>query len=125
MKLPYVWGGGHQAGWMNLTKASALKGLDCSGSVCWVLHQAGMFPASAAAVSGDLEAWGQAGPGRSMTVWAAGDHVFIEFHPKGGSHMQLNTSVPGQNGPRYVAWGPRGSTDAASGAFVARHWPGT
>lgn len=123
MSLPYVWGGGHAAGALDDRRPI---GLDCSGSTCWVLHKAGMFPASAAAVSGDLaSSWGQPGEGKYMTVWANRDHVFIEFHIPGLPHAQMNTDVPGKNGPRLLKWGPNGSGAVAGGSFAPRHWEGS
>jgi hypothetical protein len=127
MGVSYVYGGSHGPGMIATTKAATLRsqGLDCSSSTCWVLHQAGMFPSDSAITSGALESWGQPGPGKEMTVWCNADHVFIEFHVPNIGHMQMNTDVPGQNGPRFVPWGPNGSSCAASGAYTPRHYPGT
>ena len=122
MNLTYVWGGGHGPGQLD---AAHPAGYDCSGSTCWALHKAGMWPSSAAAVSGDLAAgWGQPGRGKYMTVWASAGHVFIEFTVPGEGHTQLNTSnsFGRGRGPRYGPWGGPGAADAAS--FTPRHWPG-
>lgn len=124
MKIPYVYGGGHAAGEL---ASHHPPNLDCSGSVCWVLHYAGMWPSTSAATSGGLESWGAAGKGRQMTVYASASHTFIRFELDGQPDMQLNTSrssYPDGTGPRLVAWGGPGASDASSGRFVARHFPG-
>lgn len=120
-----------------LTKRPQPGGYDCSASTSWILLTAGFsLPNNVtwdqwAPVSGDFETWGAPGPGDEMTVWCNADHVFIEFNVPNFGHYQANTSYPssaGRNygsGPYFFLWGPNGSTDAASGAFKARHWPGT
>ncbi len=128
MQLPYLLGGGHGTNGLEGVKAGD-PGLDCSGSTCWVLKQAGMFTGSTAEVSGDLETFGEAGPGKEMTVWAGPNHVYIEFNIPGHEQAQMNTNGP-QNGPRLytVAQTPtfNGPNGAGSGGpFVARHWKGT
>jgi beta-N-acetylhexosaminidase len=115
-----------------LTKTPPTCGYDCSASVSWVLLMGGFtLPSNVtwggwAPVSGDYTNWGDPGPGQEMTVWVnGGDHVFIEFNIPGVGRYQLNTSVPGHNGPDFAPWGPEGSIDAANPDFHARHWPGT
>jgi len=103
-------------------------GLDCSASVGWVLNAAGFplpGPATAAPASGAYETWGDPGPGKEMTIWTAPSHIFIEFHLKGDSHSQGNTSGPQGAGAGfgYFAWGGAGAADAKT--FTARHWKGT
>ncbi len=63
----YKWGGGHTA-WHD-------KGYDCSGSVSFVLHKAGLLDAPL--VSGDLAKWGKPRRGRWVTIFANRDHVFM------------------------------------------------
>ncbi len=63
---PYVWGGGHGS-WVS-------AGYDCSGSVSYVLHAAGML--STPLTSGDLERWGESGSGRWVTVYANAEHTY-------------------------------------------------
>ena len=128
LQLPYVWGGGHSPGALSSVKAGG-PGLDCSGSVCYVLHQAGMFPATQAVVSGELEHFGEAGKGQEMTVWAGPNHTYIEFTIPGHETAQMNTNGP-QNGPRLYTTsqaatynGPNGT--GSGGPFVARHFKGT
>jgi hypothetical protein len=98
--------------------------MDCSGSTGWILTQAGFTaPGSPTdvGVAADYLTWGDAGPGKQMTIWCSTGHVFIEFYLTGQPHMQANTSNGNQNGPRYIPWGNNGENDAGSGQFTARH----
>ena len=100
---PYLWGGGHGS--------FSSSGYDCSGSVSYVLHGAGIL--SSPLASGGLESWGSAGPGRWITVYANGGHVFMSV---GG--VWFDTSGIGGNGSRWQG----GSK--STGGYVVRHWPG-
>ena len=64
---PYVWGGGHGG--------SASGGYDCSGSLSYALAAAGLVNGSL--TSGGFMSWGDAGPGRRITVYANGGHAFM------------------------------------------------
>jgi hypothetical protein len=110
------------------------QGLDCSAAVGWVLNAAGFqLPglATAAPASGSYFSWGEAGPGKQMTIWTAADHMFIEFHLQGRPHQQGNTVNPagGGSGFRLFDWISigiyAGPAAVASGHFTARHWPNT
>ncbi|MBJ7348813.1 MAG: hypothetical protein JHC87_09620 [Thermoleophilaceae bacterium] len=100
---PYIWGGGH--GSFNAA------GYDCSGSVSYVLHAAGVL--SSPMASGPLESWGSPGPGNWITVYANAGHVWMTV---GG--VAFDTSGIGGNGSR---WQPGGKP---TGGYVVRHWPG-
>lgn len=123
-KLPYVWGGGHGAHDLNKVANGGI-GLDCSGAVCWVHFKCGMRESDTAETSGDLaKNFGEAGEGKYMTVWANGEHTFIEFKVPGKPHSRLDT-VPGageEDGPRLRPFSPlpEGSTKN----FTPRRWPG-
>jgi hypothetical protein len=65
---PYIWGGGHAA--------FAARGYDCSGSVSFVLHAAGLLKTPFD--SSDFMHWGQHGVGRWITVYTNPGHAFIE-----------------------------------------------
>ncbi|HEX4760578.1 MAG TPA: hypothetical protein VH256_07255 [Thermoleophilaceae bacterium] len=83
---PYVWGGGH---------ASFLaRGYDCSGSVSYVLHAAGLLDSPL--VSGALASWGEKGAGRWISVYANRGHAFIVI-----AGLRFDTSGSGQSGPRW------------------------
>lgn len=69
MKLPYVWGGGHTE------PATIGDGMDCSGSVDYVVQQAGYKVPTT--VSGGIGSWGfPAGPGL-ITIFFNDDHTFM------------------------------------------------
>jgi cell wall-associated NlpC family hydrolase len=101
---PYIWGGGH-AGFYSY-------GYDCSGSVSFALHGAGLIPEPL--TSGSLEGWGDAGPGKWITVYANAEHTFMEI-----AGLRFDT-VGDERGT-----GPRWHLMPNSTAgFVARHPPG-
>ena len=66
-KTRYIWGGGHRR-WED-------RGYDCSGSVSYALHGAGLLDAPL--VSGELGRWGQAGPGAWVTIYGNAGHVYM------------------------------------------------
>ncbi|MEA2302328.1 MAG: hypothetical protein QOD61_1867 [Solirubrobacteraceae bacterium] len=98
--MPYIYGGGH-GNWND-------AGYDCSGSVSYALHGAGLLPASMA--SGDFETWGLAGPGTWVTIYANGGHMYMVV-----AGLRFDTS--GQRGT-----GTRWQADLRSNdGFVVRH----
>ena len=64
---PYVWGGGHGS--------FQSSGYDCSGSVSYALHGGGLL--SSPEDSTGLESYGEAGPGRYITIYANAEHAFM------------------------------------------------
>lgn len=64
---PYKWGGGHRD-WNS-------RGYDCSGSVSYVLHAAGLldYPLD----SRGFMRWGGGGPGSWVRIYANRGHVFM------------------------------------------------
>jgi cell wall-associated NlpC family hydrolase len=102
-RTPYIWGGGHGK-WKD-------KGYDCSGSVSFVLASAGLLNSSL--TSGQLAQWGEAGPGKWVTIYANGGHVFLEV-----AGIRFDTSAQHVTGSR---WANEGRTTAG---FVQRHPPG-
>jgi cell wall-associated NlpC family hydrolase len=100
---PYKWGGGHGA-WKD-------NGYDCSGSVSFALAGAGLMSSPLTAVM--FENWGDPGPGRWITIYASGSHVFMVV-----AGLRFDTS--GANGgTRWQSAKARGY-----GGFVPRHPPG-
>ncbi len=101
--LPYIYGGGHASFHAN--------GYDCSGSVSYALAAAGLV--SSPMVSGDFENWGDAGPGRWITIYANAGHVWMEV-----AGWRFDTVALAESGTRWAQGGGEFS------GFVVRHPPG-
>jgi hypothetical protein len=97
---PYMYGGGHGK-WND-------SGYDCSGSVSFALAGAGLLDSPL--TSGLLARWGAPGPGRWITIYANGGHVFMEV-----AGLRFDTGGIRGSGTRWQA-----SRRSTSG-FVARH----
>jgi hypothetical protein len=63
---PYRWGGGHRS-WNS-------RGYDCSGSVSYVMHAAGLLEAPLD--SRGFMRWGSGGAGQWVRIYASNGHVF-------------------------------------------------
>ena len=103
---PYILGGGHGV-WND-------AGYDCSGSVSYILHAAGLLRTSMD--SGEFMTWSQPGIGAWITVYTNPAHAFVEI-----AGIRLDTSseqdprpAPG-SGPR---WRPLVTSTAG---YTARH----
>src|SRR4051794_33721376 len=97
--LPYRFGGGHAA-----FKDTAY---DCSGTVSYMLHGAGLLPSPLD--STELMSWGLPGPGRWITIYSTPGHAYAVV-----AGLRLDTSG--------TPSGPRWRTAPRSGAgFTARH----
>jgi cell wall-associated NlpC family hydrolase len=101
---PYVWGGGHASFYS--------YGYDCSGSVSFALFGGGLIPEPL--TSGSLEGWGEAGPGKWITVYANAGHTFMEI---AGLRWDTVGDARG-TGPRWHL------EPTSTAGFVARHPPG-
>jgi cell wall-associated NlpC family hydrolase len=99
-KTPYLWGGGHGS-WSSV-------GYDCSGSVSFALAGAGLLDSPL--TSGALADWGAAGPGRWITIYANGGHVWMIV-----AGLRFDTGGLRGSGTR---WQP---TSRSTAGFVARH----
>jgi peptidoglycan hydrolase-like protein with peptidoglycan-binding domain len=99
--MPYRYGGGH-GNWHD-------SGYDCSGSVSYALHGAGLL--SSALDSGRFMGWGRPGRGRWVTVYAKPSHAYIVI-----AGRRFDTS-----GAAASRWQTSLRTD---GGYVARHPPG-
>ena len=106
--FPYVYGGGHASFVSN--------SYDCSGSVSYALAAGGLL--SVPETSGQLESWGEPGPGKWITIYANAGHVYMYVNV-GGRWMRFDTV--GRSGPYASRWQPEIRSNAG---FVARHWPG-
>jgi hypothetical protein len=113
--LPYRYGGGH-----NL-RFDVAAGADCSGTVSFVLHAAGLLEAPLD--SGRFMKWGMAGKGEWITVFTNPGHAYVKI-----AGLRLDTSIAGmtrrraavassafERGPR---WRPMGRSPVG---FVKRH----
>jgi cell wall-associated NlpC family hydrolase len=99
-KTPYLWGGGHGS-WSSI-------GYDCSGSVSFALAGAGLLDSPL--TSGGLAQWGAAGPGRWITIYANGGHVFMVV-----AGLRFDTGAIRGSGTRWQA------TARSTSGFAARH----
>lgn len=103
---PYKYGGGH-----NLTFQD--DGYDCSGTVSYALHGAGLLDSPLD--SGSFMSWEKKGKGAWMTVYANGGHAWMKI-----AGLRLDTSAAGERvssgkGPRW-----RSNVRGGSG-FKKRH----
>ena len=109
----YCVGGGHG----NWTSSC----YDCSGSVSFVLHAAGLLPTSED--SSELESYGSPGPGKWVTIYSDPGHAFIVI---GGIAFDTadygGPNIPSGTGPRWRS-NPLGNL-ADGGDYVVRHPPG-
>ena len=85
-RKPYKWGGGHGQ-WRD-------SGYDCSGTVSYVLHAAGLL--KTARDSDGLMSWGERGKGDWITVYAHGSHAYMVI-----AGLRFDTSGRGEEGPRW------------------------
>jgi hypothetical protein len=99
-RMPYKYGGGHGR-WRD-------TGYDCSGTVSYVLHAAGLL--KAARDSSGLMSYGRKGAGEWITIYAHGGHAYMEI-----AGLRFDTSGRGEEGPRWRLE-PRRSR-----GFVIRH----
>jgi peptidoglycan hydrolase-like protein with peptidoglycan-binding domain len=84
--LPYKYGGGH-GNWED-------DGYDCSGSVSYVLHAAGLLDKPL--VSGDFPSWGETGAGQWVTIYGNGGHAYAII-----AGLRFDTSGQKQDGSRW------------------------
>jgi hypothetical protein len=110
IRKPYKYGGGHGR-WED-------SGYDCSGSVSYALHGAGLL--REARPSGGFRGWGRAGRGRWITVYAHGGHMYAVI-----AGLRLDTGHKDPNGRRYgmkSGSGPRWNrTMRSSSGYAVRH----
>jgi peptidoglycan hydrolase-like protein with peptidoglycan-binding domain len=100
---PYKYGGGHGK-WDD-------AGYDCSGSVSYALHGAGLL--DEALPSGGFVNWGDPGPGQWVTVYAHGGHVYMVV-----AGLRFDTSGRSKNNTRWQ------TEQRSTAGYTARHLPG-
>jgi len=98
--LPYIWGGGHGS--------FVSPGYDCSGSVSYVLHAAGLL--SVPEDSSGLESYGAPGPGQYITIYADAGHAWMTIEGR-----RYDTVALSEDGSR---WADGGGEFAG---YVVRH----
>ena len=100
---PYKYGGGHGS--------FRDSGYDCSGSVSYALHGAGLLrsPLDSSA----FMRYGVPGRGRNITIYANPGHVYMVVNGR-----RYDTSARFETGSRWT------NTMRSSDGFVARHPPG-
>ena len=110
---PYIYGGGHSGyAFDRIAKATKLdRGYDCSGSVSFALHGAGLL--SSPIVSGDFPSWSKSvnGKGAWVTIYANGGHVFMtvagaRFDTSGAHPSRWQSDM--RSGSGYAVVHPRG-----------------
>jgi cell wall-associated NlpC family hydrolase len=100
---PYVYGGGHGK-WKD-------RGYDCSGSVSYALHAAGLLPTSLDSTG--FESYGEPGPGMWVTIYANAGHAYMVV-----AGMRFDTSGASEAGSRWQ------EDMRSSKGYVVRHPPG-
>jgi cell wall-associated NlpC family hydrolase len=98
--MPYRFGGGHQS-WQD-------SGYDCSGSVSFALHGAGLLDVPLA--SYDFYTWGEPGPGQWVTIYAKDDHAYMVV-----AGLRFDTAASKGGGSRWTA------EARVPAGYVARH----
>jgi 3D (Asp-Asp-Asp) domain-containing protein len=92
---------------------------DCSGATSFVLYMAGLL-SSTAETSGQLETYGDPGPGRWITLYANSDHVWIVVAGIAFDTAEFGgLPVPAGSGPRWRADPLANLADGQS--YVVRH----
>jgi hypothetical protein len=113
-ELPYRYGGGH-----NL-EFDVTDGADCSGTVSFVLHAAGLLKAPLD--SGRFMQWGMRGRGAWITVFTNPGHAYVKL-----AGLRLDTSFAGMTRDSAIATsaferGPRWRPmERDPSGFVKRH----
>jgi cell wall-associated NlpC family hydrolase len=97
---PYKYGGGHGS-WND-------SGYDCSGSVSYALHGAGLVRRPMD--SGEFMSWGRRGRGEWITVYAHGGHVYMMI-----AGIRFDTSGRREDGTRWH------DTRASREGYAVRH----
>jgi peptidoglycan hydrolase-like protein with peptidoglycan-binding domain len=86
--MPYRFGGGHET-WKD-------TGYDCSGSVSFALHGAGLLDTPLS--SYDFPTWGDGGPGQWVTIYANDSHAYMIV-----AGLRFDTSASKNGGSRWTA----------------------
>jgi peptidoglycan hydrolase-like protein with peptidoglycan-binding domain len=97
---PYVFGGGHGS--------FQSEGYDCSGSVSYALHGGGLL--SSPEDSTGLESYGEAGPGKYITIYADAEHAWMTINGR-----RFDTVALQETGDRWS------NSMTSTAGYVVRH----
>jgi peptidoglycan hydrolase-like protein with peptidoglycan-binding domain len=97
---PYVYGGGHGS--------FQSEGYDCSGSVSYALHGGGLL--SSPEDSSGLESYGEAGPGKYITIYANAEHAWMTIDGR-----RFDTVAQQETGTRWS------DSMTSTAGYVVRH----
>jgi len=97
---PYVYGGGHGS--------FQSEGYDCSGSVSYALHGGGLL--SSPEDSSGLESYGEAGPGKYITIYANAEHAWMTIDGR-----RFDTVAEQETGTRWS------DSMTSTAGYVVRH----
>jgi cell wall-associated NlpC family hydrolase len=97
---PYKYGGGHQR-WND-------SGYDCSGSVSYALHGAGLLDTPLDSTG--FMSWGESGAGEWVTIYAHGSHAYMVV-----AGLRFDTSARRQTGNRWT------ETTRSESGYRVRH----
>jgi len=100
---PYRWGGGHRS-WSS-------RGYDCSGSVSYVMHAAGLLESPLD--SRGFMRWGGGGPGQWVRIYANDGHVFAVI-----AGLRWDTSMTTEGDGHGPGWSEE---MRSTGGFRVRH----
>ncbi len=102
-RRPYRWGGGHR-NWGS-------RGYDCSGSVSYVLHAAGLLDSPLDSTG--FMRWGGGGPGSWVRIYANREHVFMAI-----AGLRWDTSATDEGDGHGPGWSEE---MRPTGGFRIRH----
>jgi len=109
---PYIYAGGH-ATWI-------APGYDCSGSVSFVLHAAGLL--SSSEDSTELESYGSPGPGQWVTIYANAGHTWIVIAGLAFDTAHWGPTMPAGTGPRWLTKAnATANLSDGTGGYTVRH----
>jgi hypothetical protein len=114
----YLYGGAHGTPLSQLEPA-----YDCSSAVSYVLHAGGVFGEYAEG-SGELESYGDPGPGRYVSIYANAAHAFVYV---GGLRFDTVYEAAYDTGPNSEKPGPKWRVSASVpnwSTWIVRHPPG-
>jgi peptidoglycan hydrolase-like protein with peptidoglycan-binding domain len=108
---PYIYGGGHAS--------FTDSGYDCSGAVSFALHGGGLL--NTPEDSGQLETYGQPGPGQWITVYADAGHAFVVIAGLAFNTAHYGPTFPSGSGPRWLQPADVTANLSDGGDYIVRH----